>query len=147
MSHTTTKRRSGFAQNPQYRVAFEPCAKRLRVRFNGETLADTTRVRLMRETGHVPVYYFPRSDVRMDLLAESDHATFCPYKGEASYWHVAVGGRRAENAVWSYESPFDEVAQTALITVGYTKGTDFKPASRPPIDTVLHWDAWGGDGA
>jgi uncharacterized protein (DUF427 family) len=83
----------------------------VRTVFNGETLADSTRVRLLRETGHVPVYYFPREDLRLDLLTASDHRTFCPFKGEASYWHVTVGECRVGNAVWSYEAPFDEVAQ------------------------------------
>jgi|TARA_R110002110_G_scaffold58663_2_gene166712 nitroreductase len=40
--------------------------------------------------------------------------------------------------------PFDEVTQCALITVGYTKGTDFQPAKRPPMETVTHWNSWGG---
>jgi uncharacterized protein (DUF427 family) len=111
MPEAVTKNRSAFDRHPGYRVDFEPCAKRVRTVFNGETLAETTRVQLLRETGHVPVYYFPREDLRLDLLAASDHRTFCPFKGEASYWHVRAGGRRAENAVWSYEAPFAEVAE------------------------------------
>ena len=105
------KTRSAFAEHPDYRVRFEPCAKRVRVMASGTAVADTTRVRLMRETGHVPVYYFPRDDLRMDLLERSDHRTFCPFKGTASYWHVTQGADRRENAVWSYETPFEEVAQ------------------------------------
>jgi uncharacterized protein (DUF427 family) len=104
------RKRSAFAEHPDYRVDFEPCAKRVRVLFGGETVADTTRVRLMRETGHVPVYYFPKADLRMDLLESSQHRTFCPFKGYSSYWHLAVGARKAENAAWSYAEPFDEVA-------------------------------------
>ena len=100
----------GFAQHPGYEIRFEHCDKRLRVVFGGETLADTTAVRLLHETRHLPVYYFPRADVRMDLLTRTDHASYCPFKGEASYWRVDAGGRTAENAVWSYETPYDEVA-------------------------------------
>ena len=111
MPETVTRSRSAFDRHPGYRVDFEGCAKRVRTVFNGETLADSTQVRLLRETGHVPVYYFPRADLRPDLLAASDHRTFCPFKGEASYWHVVAGGGRAENAVWSYEAPFEEVAE------------------------------------
>ena len=105
------KRAPGFAKHPGYEIRFEPCAKRLRVAFGGETLADTTAVHLLHETRHLPVYYFPRADVRMDLLTRSGHKTYCPFKGEASYWSVAAGGKVAENAVWSYESPYDEVAE------------------------------------
>ncbi len=100
----------GFAKRPGYEIRFEPCAKRLRVVFGGETIADTTAVRLLHETRHLPVYYFPRDDVRMDLLAATDHHSYCPFKGEASYWTVAAGGKTAENTVWSYEAPYDEVA-------------------------------------
>lgn len=110
MSETAVARRSAYAEHPGYRVDFAPCAKRVRVRLGGETLADSTAVRLMRETRHVPVYYFPRDAVRMDLLRPSDHSSFCPFKGEASYWHAEIGGRLVENAVWSYEAPFQEVA-------------------------------------
>jgi uncharacterized protein (DUF427 family) len=110
MSQAAAQKRSAFAENPDYRVDFLPCQKRVRVMLGGETLADTTRVRLMRESRHVPVYYFPREDLRMDLLARSDHRSFCPFKGDAAYWHAEAGGRRAENAVWSYEGPFPGAA-------------------------------------
>lgn len=100
----------GFASHPDYRVEIEPCAKRIRVAFNGETVADTTGVLLARETGRTPVYYFPPEDVRLDLMVRSDHGTHCPFKGDASYHTLEVAGRRAENAVWSYEQPFSECA-------------------------------------
>ena len=106
-----TKRTSGFATHPDYHVGFEPCGKRLRVMFAGETIADSTDTQLLLETRHMPIYYFPRDDVRMDLLTSTDHTSFCPFKGDASYWTIAVGDKRAENAVWSYEDPFAETRQ------------------------------------
>ncbi len=106
-----TNKAPGFAKHPGYEIRFEPCAKRLRVIFGGETLADTTAVRLLHETRHLPVYYFPRADVRLDLLTPSEHRSHCPFKGEASYWTVAAGGKTAENAVWGYAAPYDEVAE------------------------------------
>jgi uncharacterized protein (DUF427 family) len=93
-----------------YKILFEKSPRRVRVRFNGEWVADSTAAHLLFETRHLPVYYFPRADVRMDLLAPTDHHTFCPYKGTASYWTIRVGGRSAENAVWGYAEPYDEVA-------------------------------------
>jgi uncharacterized protein (DUF427 family) len=106
----TQTRESGFKTNPDYKITFEQSPRRVRVKFNGETIADSTNAHLLFETRHLPVYYFPRSDVRLDLMAPTDHHTFCPYKGTASYWTVTVGGRTAENAVWGYPDPFPEVA-------------------------------------
>ena len=83
---------------------------RVRVRFGGATLADSENATLVQETKHEPVVYFPRKDVNFDLLERTDHESFCPFKGEASYWTLRAGDREAENAAWSYEDPFDEVA-------------------------------------
>jgi uncharacterized protein (DUF427 family) len=86
---------------------FEDSPRRVRVMFGGETVADSRRVKLMHEQGHLPVYYFPTVDVRMDLLEATDLTTHCPFKGDASYWAVKVGDRVAENAVWGYPEPID----------------------------------------
>jgi len=102
-------RESGFKTNPEYKIAFEASPRRVRIQFNGETIADSTGARLLFETRHLPVYYFPRSDVRMDLLRPTEHHTFCPYKGTASYWTIRVGDKSSENAVWGYPEPYDEV--------------------------------------
>lgn len=103
-------RPSGYADHPGYAVTFERTPKRVRVRFAGETVADSLDTLLVRETRHRPVYYFPRADVRMDLMTATDHATYCPFKGDANYWNIVVGDRVAENAMWSYEVPYDEIA-------------------------------------
>jgi uncharacterized protein (DUF427 family) len=92
---------------------FENSPRRVRVVFNGETVADSKRAKLLHETGHLPVYYFPKEDVRIDLLEESDHTTYCPFKGDASYWSVRVGDRVSENAVWSYPEPIDSARPLA----------------------------------
>lgn len=110
MVMVTQKRESGFKVNPDYRITFEPSPRRVRVKFNGEIVADSTNAHLLFETRHLPVYYFPQSDVRMDLMTPTDHHTFCRFKGEASYWTVAVGDKVAKNAVWGYLDPFEEVA-------------------------------------
>lgn len=77
----------------------------------GETVADSTAALLLLEQGHAPVYYFPRDDVQLELLARSDHRTHCPHKGDARHWTITAGDKRAENAAWSYESPLDDVAE------------------------------------
>ncbi len=104
-------RQSGYADNPDYDVHFEPCPKRIRAFLGGEAVADSTRAMRLHETRHLPVYYFPREDVRLDLLSRAEHSTYCPYKGEASYWTVEAGETQAENAVWSYETPYPETAE------------------------------------
>ncbi|MEM7025353.1 MAG: DUF427 domain-containing protein [Pseudomonadota bacterium] len=91
-----------------YRLVIEASGKRIRAVFNGTVVADSERALVMHETGYAPIPYFPRADVRMDLLQPTEHHTHCPFKGDASYWDMVVDGKRAENAAWSYEDPFEE---------------------------------------
>jgi uncharacterized protein (DUF427 family) len=86
---------------------FDPVPQRIRALFAGETVVDSKRAKLLHETGHLPVYYFPLEDVRTDLLERTDTHTHCPHKGEASYWSLAVGARSAPDAVWAYEEPIE----------------------------------------
>lgn len=83
------------------RYVVEPTARRVRVMLGGEFVADSTAVRLLFETGKLPVYYFPSSDVSMDRLSESGDARADEVKGPTTYFHVSAGGREAENAAWS----------------------------------------------
>lgn len=85
----------------------EPCPLRLRVEFNGETLAETNRGCRLLETSHPPTYYIPRADVKMELLHPNAARSFCEYKGEARYWdiHTGTGSRTSIAAAWSYPSP------------------------------------------
>lgn len=91
-----------------YRLVVEPSERRIRAVFNGVTVADSRRALIMRETRLPLCHYFPREDVRMELLERTEHRTYCPFKGNASYWTLKVGEESAENAAWSYEEPFDE---------------------------------------
>ena len=86
---------------------FDPVPQRIRALFAGETVVDSKRAKLLHETGHLPVYYFPLEDVRTDLLERTDTHTHCPHKGEASYWSLTVGARSAPDAVWGYEEPIE----------------------------------------
>lgn len=100
----------GWRTDPIYAIDVEPCPKRVRVAFGGETVADSLEVLTLREQGHLPVYYFPKADVRMDLMTPTNHHTHCPHKGDARYWTLAVNGASAENAVWAYDEPFEQMA-------------------------------------
>jgi uncharacterized protein (DUF427 family) len=86
-------------------VRIEPNHRRIRAFVDGVAVADTTRSVYLFETGHLPVYYIPRDDVRFDLLKATDHSTHCPRKGDARYWTIVVGERRIDNAVWGYDTP------------------------------------------
>ena len=94
-------------------LLFEDSPRRIRATFAGETVVDSGRAKLLHEEGHLPVYYFPQADVRMDLLEPSDHETHCPLKGDASYWSLAVGSKAAENAAWSYPEPIESAPPLA----------------------------------
>ena len=96
-------------QHPEeYRIHYEPYPKRVRVVFNGVTIADSRRALRVHETRLQPVFYLPRDDVRMDLTERSEYRTHCPFKGNASYWSLRVGDEVSENALWSYETPTRE---------------------------------------
>ncbi|MGH8706145.1 MAG: DUF427 domain-containing protein [Burkholderiales bacterium] len=92
---------------PGYEIRIEDSPRRVRVLFGGVPVADSTRAKVLREGPYAPVHYFPRADVRMDLLHPTRHRTYCPFRGNASYWTLNVGDRAAENAVWSYEEPYE----------------------------------------
>jgi uncharacterized protein (DUF427 family) len=102
-SHGTFNFDTGVLQ--PHTLYLEDSSRRVRVIFNDETIADSKRVKLLHETGHLPIYYFPEEDVCRDLLETTEHTTYCPFKGNASYWSVRVDDNVAENAVWSYPEP------------------------------------------
>lgn len=90
---------------PGYVVFTMPSPKRVRVQVGDVMVADSARTQLLYESDHLPVYYFPLADVRMDLLGDSPTRTTCPFKGVATYRSFASGGRRVEDLVWQYLNP------------------------------------------
>jgi uncharacterized protein (DUF427 family) len=86
---------------------WDPIPHRIRAIFAKETIVDSTNVKMLHETGHLPVYYFPEEDLRADLLEPSDKTTHCPFKGEATYRSLRVGERVAPDAVWAYREPIE----------------------------------------
>ncbi|HXG50643.1 MAG TPA: DUF427 domain-containing protein [candidate division Zixibacteria bacterium] len=85
--------------------------RHVRVVFGGETIADSKRVKLLREAGELPVYYFPLTDTRVDLMKPSERRSVCPYKGEAVYWSLEAGSKIAKDAAWSYPNPKREAEE------------------------------------
>lgn len=95
---------------PDHPISVTRNSRRVVVTLGGKVVADTRDALTLREASYPPVQYIPRQDVDMALLARTDHATYCPYKGEASYYSLPLGGERSANAVWTYESAHPAVA-------------------------------------
>jgi uncharacterized protein (DUF427 family) len=91
-------------------IWIERSPRRVRAFLDGTAVVDSTRALLLLEARHLPVYYFPPTDVRTDLLEPTDTSTHCPHKGDASYWSVRIGDRVVRDAVWSYQHPLPERA-------------------------------------
>ncbi len=88
------------------KITIRPAGVRVRVRFNGELIAESGDALVLEEGSYAPVFYLPRKDVKMERLVRTSHTTHCPHKGDASYYSVS-NGRTALNAVWSYEQPLE----------------------------------------
>jgi uncharacterized protein (DUF427 family) len=99
----------GYRKHPEHRITTQSADVRVQVKFDGEIIADTEDALRMDEGSYPPVYYIPRKDVKMEWFVRTTHSTYCPFKGHASYYSLVSGRRTAENAVWSYEQPYDEV--------------------------------------
>jgi uncharacterized protein (DUF427 family) len=95
-------------RDPYHRVDVAETSRHARVTVDGVVVAESSRAKLLTETGLAPRVYIPSADIRPDLLSRADKRTTCPYKGEATYWHVRVNGRQLEDAAWSYEAPLPE---------------------------------------
>jgi len=96
---------------PDHPITITPTPRQVRVSFGGEVIAETDRALTLQEASYKPVLYIPRADTRMALCEKTARSTHCPYKGDASYYTIVAGGKRAENAIWSYETPFPAMAQ------------------------------------
>ena len=96
---------------PDHPISIEAIQSRVVVKVGGKIIADTSNALTLREASYPAVQYIPRRDVDMAALARSEHTTYCPYKGDASYYSIPAGGDRSLNAVWTYETPFEAMAQ------------------------------------
>ena len=118
----------GYKQYPNHRISAKPANVRVQVTHKGEVIADTRDAIALHEThvGHVVapvVYYIPRKDVKMERLARTEHHTDCPFKGQASYYSLKNG---PENAVWTYEQPYDEMLAIKELLAFYPDKFDIR---------------------
>jgi uncharacterized protein (DUF427 family) len=95
-------------------ITIEPTKGRVQVRINGELVADTTAALVLQEATLPAVQYIPLADVAQDRLTPTDTSTYCPFKGDASYYSVTTSaGDTVEDAIWTYEQPYPAVAPIA----------------------------------
>jgi uncharacterized protein (DUF427 family) len=95
---------------PDHPITISPADGKVRVTVAGRIVAESTRALRLDENGYPSVYYLPRNDADMSLLVRTTHYTYCPYKGDCTYFSVPGGGPKSENAVWTYENPHEAVA-------------------------------------
>jgi uncharacterized protein (DUF427 family) len=115
---------------PDHPITITPSKDHVKVTFNGKVVADTRRAMVLQEASYKPVFYIPREDAETALFTRTTNATHCPYKGDASYYTIKVGERTAENAIWSYETPFPAMKEIAGHLAFYPNRVDAIEATK-----------------
>jgi len=95
---------------PDHPITITPATETVRVAVAGAIIAQSAHALILEEKGYPPVYYIPREDADMSQLVRTTHYSYCPYKGDCSYFSVPAGGSKSEYAVWTYENPYEAVA-------------------------------------
>jgi uncharacterized protein (DUF427 family) len=98
---------------PDHPITVEPGSSRVTVRAGEQVVADSSAALVLREANYPPVYYIPLADVDQDVLRPSATQTYCPYKGEASYYSIAGPDGEITDAIWTYRTPYPAVAEIA----------------------------------
>jgi uncharacterized protein (DUF427 family) len=110
--------------SPDHPISIERNPDRVVVSVAGRVIAETRNALTLRESDYSPVQYIPPEDVDFSQLERTDHATYCPYKGDCSYYSVPAGGKKSVNAVWTYEDPYPAVAQIREHVAFYPERVD-----------------------
>lgn len=109
---------------PDHPITIEPAQEQIVVTVAGRVIADTHDAVMLREADYPAVAYIPLADVDTSLLERTDHASYCPYKGECSYYSIPIGGERSINAVWEYRAPYGPVMQIKDMVAFYPDRVD-----------------------
>jgi len=124
MDTTRSKSKEIRIPGPDHPITISPVEGKVRVTLAGRIVAESTRALRLKENGYPPVYYLPRNDADMSLLVRTTHYTYCPYKGDCTYYSIPIGGRKSENAVWTYEKPYEAVASIGEYLAFYPSRVD-----------------------
>jgi uncharacterized protein (DUF427 family) len=134
---------------PEHPITIAATPERMQARYNGHVIADTRNALTLQEASYPAVIYFPREDVSLEYFTRTDRVTYCPYKGEAHYFTVLMDGQFADNAVWTYETPYPAMEQIQGRVAFYPNkvevyavGESDHPAE--VRDAVLHTDDGAG---
>ena len=130
-------------RDPNHRVDVLNSSRHVKIKVDGELVAETGRPRLLFETDLPVRYYFPRLDVRMDLLEPTDSVSRCPYKGVASYWSVRAGGKVHKDIAWSYKSPIPECPKIENLIAFYNEKVDIEVDGRAVERPMTPWSVGG----
>ena len=109
---------------PDHPITISPAEGKVRVTVAGRIVVESTQALRLEENGYPPVYYLPRKDADMSLLDRTKHYTYCPYKGDCTYYSIPVGGSKSEYAVWTYEHPYQAVASIKECLAFYPSRVD-----------------------
>ncbi len=110
MNSTPIKGKEIKIPGPDHPITISPTEGKVRVIVAGRIVAESQSALRLDEQGYPPVYYLPRDDADMSLLVQTTHYTYCPYKGDCTYFSIPIGGAKSEYAVWTYEKPYEAVA-------------------------------------
>ncbi|MCU1219006.1 MAG: hypothetical protein JWN42_203 [Candidatus Angelobacter sp.] len=124
MNTTSSKSKEIRIPGPDHPITISPNKGNVRVTVAGKIVAESTRALRLEENGYPPVYYLPRNDADMSLLVRTTHYTYCPYKGDSTYYSISIGGPKSENAVWTYEKPHEPVADIKEYLAFYPSRVD-----------------------
>ncbi len=127
-----------------HKITITPADRRVEVALDGVKLAESDRAVVLTETGLPARYYVPRDDVRMELLRATSSTTACPFKGQASYWSVEVGGEVHDDLVWSYEAPIPGAEGIAGLMCFYNDRVELTIGGEPQPGTTSRRRARSG---
>jgi uncharacterized protein (DUF427 family) len=108
----------------EHPITITPTGKHVTVRINGDVVAETDAALTLQESTYPAVQYVPLADVVGSVLRRSDNTTYCPYKGEANYYHVTTADGTVDDAIWTYEQPYAAVGEIAGHVAFYTNKAD-----------------------
>ncbi len=114
----------GFRKHPDYRIELRPEPREVTIRVAGETLVTTRGAVHLLEQRHAPVLYVPLADMNTAVMRETEHSTYCPFKGYARYWTIRTDAAELENAIWNYPEPYDEMLEIAAYASMYMDRMD-----------------------